>query len=67
MSAEKKDDDDPVITDALCDAYRKALEDKILGLDKNIEKVDGRLWKVLASTILTAVLALIGVLVNLLS
>ena len=58
--SEKKDNP---ITAALCEAYRTALDDKILELRTDIKTVDGRLWKVLAGTILTALLTLVGIIV----
>lgn len=64
MSKKKKDNP---ITPELCKAYRTALDDKIVGLEENIDRVDGRLWKTLAGVILTIILTLIGIVVALLT
>ena len=52
------------ITSTLCEAYRNALDDKVVGLEKSLTRMEGRQWAILVSVILTIVLAVLSIYTN---
>ncbi len=59
MSGQGENPDD-VVTLHLCEAYRAALSNEIQDVKKSIDKLDSRLWALLAGTILTVILAIVN-------
>jgi len=55
--------DDPVSLE-LCEAYRKALEDKINDLKDDLKSIDSRTWQILAGVLVTIALAVLTVIVS---
>jgi len=55
--------DDPVSME-LCEAYRKALEDKINDLKDDLKSIDSRTWQILAGVLVTIALAVLTVIVS---
>jgi len=65
---EKRSNPNPVITAELCEAYRKVLEERITGIERNLtEKINGiKNTIILGLSISTAVISLIVALLNML-